>query len=241
MTNEKGNTSSTAGALDGLNYPHEEREAFLTHGSSADDVRKAESSSGSRDRSSAAARRSSPHARHYSTTLHRSSYILVLVILYTALALTSWVLLCLLTFIPLTTKHYAVDIHSNYNHVTSLIMRNLYIRSEHIFRAARIIQAIASVLTIPLTSAVCSKAAVVFVQQRRQRLGFSLRQLMVLADKGWTDPEVIWRLICAGWKRYGSSFLYLAILLHILGKDASRDTAKCFASFRLPKRDTVEE
>lgn len=119
--------------------------------------------------------------------------------------------------------------HDNgYGAVSFLYIHGLYVKSEHIFRAAKIIQAVVSVLTIPLTSAVCSKAAVIFVQQRRQRLGFSMRQLMALADKGWTDPEVISRLIFAGWKKYGSSFLLLAILLNLLGMSCCRHKAPSY-------------
>ena len=42
---------------------------------------------------------------------------------------------------------------------------------------------------------------------------------MALADKGWTDPATYTRMFLTskGWKRYGSSFLLLAILLNILG------------------------
>lgn len=74
----------------------------------------------------------------------------------------------------------------------------------------------AAVLTIPLTSAVCSKAAVIYVQRRGQRM-LSLRQTMTLADKGWTEPEIFLKLMTGSYKRYGSWFLLLAIAVHILG------------------------
>ena len=209
-------------SLHGEPSPLDERETFLSRGQNADRVSPEAASSSHSRRPSPAAEKSTPTAKIPSTTLHRSGYILVLVLLYAALALTSWVLLCLLTFKPLTAHHYGVDIdtrrNNGYGWVSPLYIHGLYLKSEHIFRAAKVIQAIVSVLTIPLTSAVCSKAAVVFVQHRKQRLGFTLRQLMVLADKGWTDPDVISRLLFAGWRKYGSSFLLLAILLNLLGK-----------------------
>ncbi|KAF8809808.1 hypothetical protein BYT27DRAFT_7187068 [Phlegmacium glaucopus] len=41
---------------------------------------------------------------------------------------------------------------------------------------------------------------------------------MALADKGWTEPKLYAKLLFSGgFKRYGSSFLFFAILLNILG------------------------
>jgi len=46
----------------------------------------------------------------------------------------------------------------------------------------------------------------------------SLRQIITLSDKGWTSPYIYYRLLTpTGWKRYGSSFISLALLLHALG------------------------
>lgn len=81
-----------------------------------------------------------------------------------------------------------------------------------------IIQSIVTVSTLPLTSAVCSNAAVVFTQRRCATGGISLRQTMVLADKGWMDVQVYAQLLRGHWKRYGSAFLYIAIALNVLGR-----------------------
>ena len=58
------------------------------------------------------------------------------------------------------------------------------------------VQSIASVLTIPLTSAVCSSVVVIYLQHRADARApnFTLRQMMVLADKGWTDVGTYFRL-----------------------------------------------
>lgn len=93
-------------------------------------------------------------------TLHRSGYILFIVLICPSLALTAWVLICLLTFKPLTTEHYGFDTGTH----RSRGLEAKYAKSEEIHRAARTIQAVVSVLTIPPTSAVCSAAAVVFAQ-----------------------------------------------------------------------------
>ncbi|KAK5083280.1 hypothetical protein LTR70_008229 [Exophiala xenobiotica] len=46
----------------------------------------------------------------------------------------------------------------------------------------------------------------------------TLRQVITLADKGWTSPYIYYRLLApTGWKRYGSSFIALALLLHAIG------------------------
>ena len=92
----------------------------------------------------------------------------------------------------------------------------LYVKNEDWYQAARVIQGIVAVLVIPMTSAVCSKAAVGFMQ-RKQLRGLTLRQTMVLADKGWNVPELYWQLVSGGFRRYGSPFLMMAICLIFLG------------------------
>ena len=159
-----------------------------------------------------------------SSTLHRSTYVILLVLLYAALAIFAWVVTCILTVHPLTTTTYTANLVNAKNHgygwTGADYQHSLYMENERYFRTARVIQSIVIVLTIPLTSAVCSKAAVVFVQHHRKNLGLTLRQAMVLADKGWTEPEIWLKLVFAGWKRYGSSFLVFAIFLNLLGRSS---------------------
>jgi hypothetical protein len=94
----------------------------------------------------------------------------------------------------------------------------LFAKSERYLRAARTVQALVSVLTIPLTSAVCSQAAVVYIQRKRGDKRPTLRQSMALADKGWTDLELLKNLIFGGWNKYRSSLLLFAVFLHLLGQ-----------------------
>lgn len=158
-----------------------------------------------------------------STTLHRSAYVLILVLLYAGLAVFAWVVTCILTFRPITAKHYGAWIfnkdNDGYGSVSAKYIPSLFTKNQRWYRAARVLQSIVSVLTIPLTSAVCSSAAVIFVQHNQKSFGLSIRQVMTLADKGWTDPATYARtfLTWKGWKRYGSSCLLLAMLLSILG------------------------
>lgn len=92
-----------------------------------------------------------------------------------------------------------------------------YVRNERWFRAARVAQAIVAVVTLPLTSAVCSHAAVVFMQSKAKSSKLSLRQTMVLADRGWAQYDVYTQLLRGRWRLYGSTLLYLALALNLLG------------------------
>ncbi|CAG8386465.1 unnamed protein product [Penicillium salamii] len=70
---------------------------------------------------------------------------------------------------------------------------------------------------------VCSCAIVGFLQKRTKQSwrSLTLRQSMTLADKGWTDPVTLTKLISGGWKRYGSLFLVLALTLNLIGASIS--------------------
>lgn len=155
--------------------------------------------------------------------LPRSSYIVWMVFIYASLALTAWILICLLTFKPLTAKRYGFDTRER----DSSRLQAKFIKSEQIYRAARTVQAIVGVLTIPLTSAVCSAAAVVFAQAKRQDRKLTLRQTMTLADKGWTDPTTIAKLLSGRGRRLASSLLICALLLNLLGEYSWRWFSCC--------------
>jgi hypothetical protein len=146
--------------------------------------------------------------------LHRSSYILYIVAIYASFALTAWILICILTFRPLTTARYG------YNALESRpdkLPAN-YDKSEAVHRAARVVQSIVTVLTIPLTSAVCSTAAVIFAQSKAKGRRLTMRQTMALADEGWTDPTTIAKLVTGRGKKLSSSLLTCALVLVLLGE-----------------------
>ncbi len=108
-----------------------------------------------------------------STTIYRSSYILKLTLLYMGSAIFAWTITCFLTFRPITTEHYGFWNDGGGDAITYLLIKPenfhaLFIKNEKWYRTARLIQSIVSVLTIPMTSAVCSAAAVIFVQRNRQ-------------------------------------------------------------------------
>ncbi|KAG8630013.1 hypothetical protein KVT40_001632 [Elsinoe batatas] len=151
-----------------------------------------------------------------STTLKRSSYLLVLAMSYSTLAIVAWSLICTLSRKPLTTNSYH-DIGQD------LVVRDrVFDRNEEWVRATRFLQALVTVLAIPMASAACSSAAVLFTQNLSlNQRPLSLRQLLVLADRGWSDPETITRFLRPGqvrkdWSRYGTRLLGVSILLALL-------------------------
>ena len=153
-----------------------------------------------------------------STKLHRSPFVLILVFCYAVFAIFAWVVTCILSLRPLSgPKHYSArnDVEYTYDSGRNELPA-AYAKTERWYRAARVIQAIVGVLSIPLTSTVCSRAAVIFVQRHRGSVRLTLRQLMVLADKGWVNPSIYGRVLTS-WKRYGSSFLLISILLIVFG------------------------
>ncbi|KAI7977475.1 hypothetical protein EIK77_007097 [Talaromyces pinophilus] len=135
-----------------------------------------------------------------STPLHRNLGILIPVALYAAMAIYSWVTMCILSRVE--------DYTTNENDIKT--------RS---YRAARTLQVVTNVATLPVISFVCAWAAVVFVQNQRDAYSLRLRQVVTLADRAWTNPMQYVRLLVypSGFKRYGSSMLYLAIFIHIFG------------------------
>jgi hypothetical protein len=101
-----------------------------------------------------------------------------------------------LTFTPLTTEHYGFDTRQRSLYRigghdgwfgSDPDIHAQYVKSEEIYRVARTVQAVVGVLTIPLTLAVCSAAAVVFSQPGSRERNLTLRQTMTLAEKGWTE------------------------------------------------------
>lgn len=154
--------------------------------------------------------------------IHRSTYVVWLVLFYAALVLSSWTITCIITYHPINGKHYDAWILPSKVYPWASETKDLqkmYAQNEEWYRAARVIQSIAAVLTIPLTSAVCASAAVVYLQHctKGQPPTFTLRQMTVLADKGWTNIGTYYYLITGRWSRYKSVFLLWAVLLHVLG------------------------
>ncbi|ORY10276.1 hypothetical protein BCR34DRAFT_485989, partial [Clohesyomyces aquaticus] len=159
------------------------------------------------------------------TKLHRSTYIVYIVILYVAASLVAWVITCILVSRPMTLQHYDVWLGEEqmgrgkkYDLSWNFTAKGLYQKSETWFQTARVLQSIVSVLTIPVASAVCGSATVVYAQRGKSSKNLSLGQLVLLADKTWSDPLTINDLLInRSHQSYASKLLVLAILLHLLG------------------------
>lgn len=151
------------------------------------------------------------------TRLHRSSSIVLLVLLYAALALFAWTVTVILTFRPTSGQaHYGAWFPGNNDYgIGGGDVHQFYVKATNWYHAARVIQSIVGVVTIPLTSAVCSNAAIVFIAQRHKS-HLSLRKVITLADKSWNNLAAYPR-IAFSWKRYGTYFLLAAFLLNTLG------------------------
>lgn len=74
---------------------------------------------------------------------------------------------------------------------------------------------------VPILSAVLAQAAVLFCQRRKPNEFLSLRDIFVLADRGWTNAPLIWNSIRSRQKiqgrKSGVSFLLPAACLILIG------------------------
>lgn len=167
----------------------------------------------------------SPNERPASAQLGRSIYIFWIAFFYSSIAVVSWTLICILSHRPLTATTYAF---SNDLNIFASDKHSDYVASERWYQAMRVVQSVVGVLTIPITSAVCSSAAAAFVQFSKRSHGLSMRQTMVLADRGWTDPFTYVKLVVtrSGLKRYGSLFLLVAIFLNVSVTLGDRSNAR---------------
>lgn len=105
------------------------------------------------------------------------------------------------------------------NRISYSVTDEVYQKSENIYRGMRVAQALVALLTIPVTSAACSCAAVAYVQHNRHTHGMTMRQTKALADRGWTDPTTFVRVFSSyqGIRRTASLFLLIAMALNVIG------------------------
>lgn len=168
---------------------------------------------------------------HSYESLHRSFYIVVIALLYSGASIFAWIVTCKLVARPMTLFHYDVwkgnhqmaagltyDVNSDWG----FRFRPLWDQNDRWYRAARVVQSVVDVLTIPVASAVCGSAAVVYMQTGRGSRQASLGQTILLADKGWADPATIFNFLF-GWlfspRRtvHLSTLMLLALAVHLIG------------------------
>ncbi|RJE26739.1 hypothetical protein PHISCL_00970 [Aspergillus sclerotialis] len=152
-------------------------------------------------------------------TLQRSSLTIWIVVLYSALAIFSWVIIVYLVFHPITNSH--LRYHGSQTGrflIGPDEINHLYAQNEQWVQTARVLMSFAGVLSIPVASATCAGAAPVYSQRRAKSRDLSLRQVMMLADRCWTNPLTYIHAVGSkkGYRRYGSPFLLVAIVIHFL-------------------------
>jgi hypothetical protein len=148
-------------------------------------------------------------------SLHTSLWVLVVFAVYAALNLLAWTVFCIAsTRLAGTTQDYT------HKSVYQQELESLITKHENLIKAAQIVQAITALLTIPVTSAICSIALLSFIQTGSLRTKLNLRQTMALADQGWISPRIWTRL-----SKVGSLPLYIAFGLTLVGR-ASVETSE---------------
>lgn len=147
--------------------------------------------------------------------LFRQTYMLVLVSLYSCLAIFAWTIICVQNKRPITTHTYEyVDNGDDYHGVLADQMK----RNSEWLSAVKVLLSVTNTLVLPLTSTVCASAAVIYVQNFGRRRRFSMQHTSTLADDGWTSPHVWLALLSIkGWRSRGSYFLVFAMVFHALG------------------------
>ena len=144
------------------------------------------------------------------TSIHNTVWALAIFIAYAVIALFAWIALCIMNKRPmlgLKEKSYYAGVDVNYDAART------YRMNERNYIAAQVLQSVAALLTIPITSAICSMACVAYMQAGSLRKNLTLRQTMALADRGWISPSILIRI-----DALGSLPLYVALALTFVGK-----------------------
>jgi hypothetical protein len=150
--------------------------------------------------------------------LKRSCLPLFIFFFYAALVLFSATTICILSSRPIGAKSYGYRFDKGEDdfYFTRGLKKAL-IRSDRFYKAATVIESINAVLAIPVASAIFARAAVVYSQHKRHSL--TLGQAMELSNRHWIGSAKYTSFVsAAGRRRYGSSFLYYAVAVHLLGK-----------------------
>ncbi|KAF1998253.1 hypothetical protein P154DRAFT_621828 [Amniculicola lignicola CBS 123094] len=157
----------------------------------------------------------SPHSwstpvrdRVTTTTLRLNLWPAVIFIVYAVSTLFPWILLCILSKRPIRGPPQ----FTSWESPEGFDLEHWYEVSRQYYTVARILHMIGAVLTIPITSAICSVAVIVYIQSGSGRTELNMSQLVALADQGWANPRS-W----TGLKQNGSRPLQIAITLTLTG------------------------
>ena len=128
---------------------------------------------------------------------------------YLPFLIVPWILVCIM-------EHRPPSLPSYYNQRGELCGWKLLV-IPFWFGFVRILNSIASVLTVPITSALLAQGAVVFMQRRKRnplrgRQKLNLRQTFALADRGWSDITILW----SSYREKGTASAYLTAAAWLL-------------------------
>jgi len=117
--------------------------------------------------------------------LEKHTLAIWLILIYAFIAILSWTITCVLTYQPIGVPTY-FDQSGNYS-------RSQYETTDNWRKAAGVGQSIVSVISIPVTSAICAKVAAVYCQRISDVKAppLTLRRMLALADKGWSDSATL--------------------------------------------------
>lgn len=145
--------------------------------------------------------------------VQKHSLALWLILLYAFIAILSWTITCVLCYQPVGVPTY-FDQSGNYS-------RSHYETTDNWRKAASVGLSILGVISIPVTSAICAKAAAVYCQRKSDAKEplLSLRQMLALADKGWLDSSTLLDVVRPSTsRRTRSPLLILSAGLVAIGK-----------------------
>jgi hypothetical protein len=130
--------------------------------------------------------------------------------LYLPLIIVPWALTCVMSKRPLTASSY-------YNqHGFEDIDID---RIEKWVLAVNVLNSIASLITIPVLSALVAQAVAVYSQKHFTNDDYHLQYLVAFADRGWTDPLTLAK--SCKWPKRGSNgarnLLFFAAIAVIIG------------------------
>lgn len=129
-----------------------------------------------------------------------------LLIFYLPLLIIPWALTCILSVRPLNGKSYISQSGLSPQVLTSIAQCTV---------AIAILNSTAGVVTVPITSALLAQAAVVYCQRPNRNQKLNVKQLLALADLGWSDITILW----TSWTTWRSSyFLWFSAFLIFISK-----------------------
>ncbi|KAG8526396.1 uncharacterized protein KY384_000390 [Bacidia gigantensis] len=143
--------------------------------------------------------------------LERHTLSLWLASAFAIVSIFTWAITCTLSYKPVRFETYHDSI--------GRFSKGQFEENDRWRRVSRVGLQVLGTLSIPLTSAVCARAVVVYCQRSstKRQPTISMRQTLVLADKGWLDLDTWVNLFGPTGGRYYSPPLVLSMLLCGLG------------------------